>query len=67
MQRRVLTALVVVLALAGTTSIVWADKPIQFDDKGNEVGWESSGANAGDKNTAPSHSKRLEEKSCRKP
>lgn len=45
MKKRLLIALVVVLALAATASLVWADKPIQFDDKGNEIGWASSGAN----------------------
>jgi len=32
---------VVVLALAATASLVWADKPDNFDDKGNATSWEN--------------------------
>jgi len=38
-KKRILIALVVVLALAATASLVWADKPVNFDDKGNETSW----------------------------
>jgi len=39
MKKRILIALVVVLALAATASLVWADKPIGFDAQGNETAW----------------------------
>jgi len=42
MKKRVLIALVVVVALAATASAVWADKPIRLDGEGNEIEWEES-------------------------
>jgi len=43
-KKRLLIALVVVLALAATASLVWADKPVGFDAHGNETAWASSGS-----------------------
>jgi len=43
-KKRILIALVVVLALAAAASLVWADKPVGFDAHGNETAWASSGA-----------------------
>lgn len=39
MKRKALTLLVVALLLAATVSVVWADKPVNFDDKGNSTSW----------------------------
>jgi len=41
-KKRILIALVVLLALAATASLVWADKPVGFDAHGNETAWASS-------------------------
>jgi len=40
-KKRLLIALVIVLALAATASVVWAGKPDNFDDKGNATSWEN--------------------------
>lgn len=39
MKKRILIALVIVLVLAASASLVWADKPVGFDAKGNETAW----------------------------
>jgi len=43
-KKRILIALVVVLALAAAASLVWADKPTGFDQRGNETSWANSNA-----------------------
>jgi opacity protein-like surface antigen len=42
MKKRLLLAFVIVVVLAVTASVAWADKPIRLDAEGNEVEWEST-------------------------
>lgn len=39
MRTRTLIPLAVILIMAMATTVVWADKPVNFDDKGNETSW----------------------------
>lgn len=43
MKKRLLLAFVIVVVLAVTASVAWADKPIRLDAEGNEVEWASGG------------------------
>jgi hypothetical protein len=42
MKKRLLLAFVIVVVLAVTASVAWADKPIRLDAEGNEVEWENT-------------------------
>jgi hypothetical protein len=43
-NRKAITAVgIMILLLLGTTTVALADKPVQFDENGNEIGWKSSG------------------------
>lgn len=42
MKKRVLIGLVVVLGVAATAAVVWADKPVAFDAQGKEIGWQQA-------------------------
>jgi hypothetical protein len=42
-KRTALTTLIVLLLLAATAAVVWADKPIATDAEGNEIAWAKSG------------------------
>lgn len=46
MRKRLLLAFVIVVVLAVTASVAWADKPIRLDAAGNEVEWESTDCTA---------------------
>lgn len=43
MKKKMLVLLIVLSALLLTTSVALADKPVQFDSQGNEIGWKESG------------------------
>ncbi len=42
MKKRMIVILFVLIALLVTTFVVLADKPVQFDSEGNEVGWKAT-------------------------
>lgn len=43
MKKTLLISLIVFAALLITTTVVFADKPVQFDSEGNEIGWNATG------------------------
>ena len=42
MKKRMLIAFAVMLVMAMAATAVWADRPVQYDSEGNEIGWANS-------------------------